>query len=86
MVFFGAEYLARFWSCLENPRYPTRWAYFISPVAMLDLIVLITMALTFCGLDGSLLRLLRLARLLRIVKLGKFSNAMPNIGQAIADR
>jgi len=86
MVFFGAEYLARFWSCLENPRYPTRWAYFISPVAMLDLIVLITMALTFCGLDGSLLRLLRLVRLLRIAKLGKFSNAMHNIGQAIADR
>lgn len=86
MIFFAAEYLARFWSCLENPRYPTRWAYFISPVAVLDLIVLITMALTFCGLDGSLLRLLRLARLLRIAKLGKFSNAMHNIGQAIADR
>jgi len=86
MVFFTAEYLARLWSCRENPRYPTRWSYVSSVVAILDLIVLVTMALSFCGLQGSLLRLLRLARLLRIAKLGKFSKAMGNIGEAIAER
>jgi len=86
MVIFGAEYLARLWSCVENPRYPSRWSYVFSFVALLDLVVLVTMALSFCGLQGSLLRLLRLARLLRIAKLGKFSKAMSNIGEAVMER
>ncbi len=86
MVVFSAEYLARLWSCVENPRFPTRWSYVFSLVAILDLIVLVTMVLSFCGLQGSLLRLLRLARLLRIAKLGKFSRAMSNIGEAIMER
>ena len=86
LVFFLIEYILRIWTCPENPKFRSRLSYSLSPVAILDLIVILSMGLTFLGLEGSLLRLLRLIRLLRLAKLGKYSKALRNIGQAVAER
>jgi len=86
LILFLAEYLLRLWSCLENPRFRSRWAYAVTPVAVIDLLVISTMVFSFLGLEGSILPLLRLVRLTRIAKLGKYSKALENIGQAIAER
>ncbi len=86
LVFFSVEYLLRIWTAPENPKNRSRLAYALSPVAILDLIVILSMGMAFLGLEGSLLRLLRLIRLLRLAKLGKYSKALKNIGEAIAER
>lgn len=86
LVFFTLEYLLRLWTAPENPTFRSRLSYASSPVAILDLVVILSMGLTFLGLEGSLLRLLRLIRLLRLAKLGKYSKALRNIGEAIKDR
>jgi len=86
LLFFSIEYLLRLWTAPENPGFRSRLSYTLSPVAILDLVVILSMGLTFLGLEGSLLRLLRLIRLLRLAKLGKYSKALRNIGEAIAER
>ncbi|MEQ1840861.1 MAG: ion transporter [Verrucomicrobiales bacterium] len=86
LVFFSVEYLLRIWTAAENPKYRSRLGYALSPVAILDLVVIVSMGMAFLGLEGSLLRLLRLIRLLRLAKLGKYSKALKNIGEAIAER
>ena len=86
LVFFTTEYLVRFWISQENPRYSKRFSFVFSPVALLDLVVIATMLLSFVGFQGSLLRLLRLIRLLRLAKLGKYSKALQNITAAVAER
>lgn len=86
LMFFSIEYLLRLWTSPENPRFRSRLSYAISPVSILDLVVIVSMAMSFLGLQGSLLRLLRLIRLLRLAKLGKYSKALKNIGEAIAER
>lgn len=69
-VIFMFEYLARLWCCVEQTAYSSairgriRWA--LSPVALLDLIVIATF---FAPVDLRFLRLARLLRLFRVLHL-----------------
>jgi voltage-gated potassium channel len=83
---FIVEYVARLWVAVENPRYPASWRYAVSPVALVDLLVIGAMMFTLVGLEGVVLRLLRLIRLLRLAKLGHYSTAIQNISAAIFAR
>lgn len=83
---FLLEYIARLWVAVENPRYPARWRYAVSPIALVDLVVIGTMMVTLVGLEGVVMRLLRLIRLLRLAKLGHYSTAIQNISAAIFAR
>lgn len=86
LVFFGIEYLLRIWCAPENPKHRNRLAYAIRPLALIDLLVIVTMAFTLIGVEGVLLRLLRLGRLLRLAKLGRFSQAFQDIALAVTKR
>ena len=86
IVVFSIEYIARVWSSVENPDYPSRWRYMLSFSALLDLITLIAIILATFGASAFLLRLARVLRVLRIARLGRFSSALTLIQQAIYHR
>jgi voltage-gated potassium channel len=58
----------------------------IRPLALVDLLVIITIALGVAGLEGTILRFLRLMRLLRLAKLGHYYRAFSDLGSAIFNR
>ncbi|WP_350334392.1 ion transporter [Coralliovum pocilloporae] len=78
VAIFTVEYIARLWSCVENPDYTgetsPRRAYMLSPMAIIDLIAILPFYLSFVlAID---LRVLRVLRLLRVFKLTRYSSAM----------
>lgn len=93
MVFglvFLVEYLLRIWISAENPAYGPdllgRLRYIVSLPAIVDLLAMSTLFLTFYGNETSLLRLFRLIRILSLAKLGRYSSAFHAIGAAIKSR
>jgi voltage-gated potassium channel len=89
--FFSVEYLARAWTAAESPRYGPGWRgllrYIRSPIAIIDLISIVTsFATPAAGLQPYLLRAFRVARILRIAKLGRMSNAMSYLIEAMVAR
>lgn len=90
-VFYSVEYIARAWTAAESPRYGPGWRgllrYIRSPIAIIDLISIATSFLTpAAGLQPYLLRAFRVARILRIAKLGRMSNAMSYLIEAMMAR
>ncbi|KTC72561.1 Cyclic nucleotide-gated potassium channel [Legionella birminghamensis] len=85
-IIFAIEYAARVWASVENPKYSSRFAYMLTPAAILDLLTVLLIFLTTLGTEGFILRLARLLRVLRIAKLGRYTVAMQNIGHAIYSR
>ena len=87
---YSLEYLARAWTASENPRYGPGWRglwrYVRSPIAIIDLISIVTSFITPLQLQPYLLRAFRLARILRLAKLGRMSNAMGYLIEAMAAR
>jgi voltage-gated potassium channel len=69
---FCVEYLLRAWSCTVDPRYQGRFGrlrYLLSPLAVIDLLAIAPLFLSFAAVD---LRTLRLVRLIRIARLARF--------------
>lgn len=87
---FVVEYFARLWIAGEDPRYgPSlrgHLRYLVSASAILDLLAIAPILLTFAGSEVFLLRLFRFARILRVARLGRFSNAARQISEAIKYR
>ena len=87
---YTVEYLARAWTAAENPRYGPGWRglwrYMRTPIAIIDLVSIITSFVTPGHLQPYLLRAFRLARILRLAKLGRMSNAMGYLIEAMAAR
>lgn len=87
---YSIEYLARAWTAAENPKYGPGWRglwrYMRSPIAIIDLVSIITSFVTPGHLQPYLLRAFRLARILRLAKLGRMSNAMGYLVEAMAAR
>ncbi len=85
-VFF-VEYVCRVWTCVEQPRLSRpvagRLRYMLQPLAMLDLIVLLTF---FAPVDLRFLRIFRITRLLRVLHLEEFSRSTQAIFGALARR
>ena len=79
VAIFTVEYVLRVWICVDNAdgKYSRslfgRLRYMASPLALIDLIVILPFYLSFIvGID---LRFLRILRLLRILKLTRYSGA-----------
>lgn len=78
VAIFTVEYLVRVWISAENPRFGPgikgKIRYIFSPIALIDLIVIIPFYLSlFISID---LRYLRLLRLLRLLKLSHYIRSM----------
>jgi voltage-gated potassium channel len=83
---FTLEYVARLWACGADPRYrgisgAFRWAR--TPMAMVDLLVVLPFYIPASGVDLRFLRLLRLFRVLRIAKLARYSEALQLLGRVL---
>lgn len=80
LAVFALEYLGRLWVCVDDERYRSpffgrlRWVF--SPLALLDLVVLVPAALPMLGLDLRLARTFRLFRLMRGLKLVRYSKSV----------
>ena len=90
-VIFLVEYLLRVWCVAEAPGSGSatakRLRFVVSPMAIVDLVVVLTSLLPFFVVgDVAGLRLIRLVRLLALVKFGRFSHAMQDIAAVVWDR
>lgn len=69
---FTLEYLARVWSCVEDPRYAQPWVgclrYVLTPLPLIDLLAVLPFYLSLGGLNLRVARLLRVVRVLKIVR------------------
>ncbi|MBO6894282.1 MAG: ion transporter [Roseibium sp.] len=86
---FVLEYVARIWVAGEDPRYQGavgRMKYAFTPAAIIDLLSVSPLLLTFLGTEAFLLRLFRLLRILRVARLGRFSRAFEAISTALHSR
>ena len=87
---FSIEYAARVWIAAENPEFGGGWRarlrYAVSLPAIIDLIALSTLFLTFFGSEGAFLRLFRLVRIFLLARLGRYSSALKAIGHALNSR
>lgn len=77
-ILFTMEYLLRIWVCVEEERYAHpikgRLKFVKSPLAIIDLAVILPFFVPFFLVDLRVLRLLRLFRLLSIFKLVHYFN------------
>jgi voltage-gated potassium channel len=81
VTIFAAEYLARVWSIVEDPRFAHpvtgRLRYAVSFMALVDLAAILPFFLPrLIPLDARFVRALRLLRVVRAVKLGRRSSGL----------
>lgn len=86
-VIFAIEYAMRVWTAVEQPHLARpitgRLRYMMQPLALLDLIVVVTY---FLPIDLRFIRILRLVRLLRVLGLAQLDAALQEIGDAVNRR
>ncbi len=85
-MLLALEYGARVWVSVENPAVRGRLSYIMTPAALLDLVAVVVVLAPVVGSEGFLLRLAMLLRMLRLAKLGRFSQALRTIGDAVTSR
>lgn len=87
---FAVEYAARIWTAPEAEGAGSdgakRLRFILSPLGVLDLVVLVITLLPMLLPGVAVLRLARLLRLLMLAKLGRFSSAFQELAKAIHDR
>lgn len=84
-LFFVLEYVLRLWTAAERQDggWRGRWSFFRSPSGLLDLFIVVATLLPVIAPNVVILRLLRLMRILAIAKLGRFSDALHLLRQAV---
>ena len=84
---FIVEYLARIWTCVEQGRLSRpiqgRLRWMLQPIALLDLIAIVTY---WTPWDLRFLRVIRLVRLLKIFHLYEFEAALDRLGVSLERR
>ncbi len=90
---FSIEYLLRFWTCKEFPRFQGRggrFRYLLRPMSLIDLLAIapfyVELIASAGGVDLRVFRLLRLLRIARVAKLGRYSRALRELGEALWHR
>ncbi|MCB2073147.1 MAG: ion transporter [Novosphingobium sp.] len=89
-VVFAVEYAGRVWSVAESDgdgsALGKRLRFIVSPMAIIDLVVVVASLSPFFFSDAAILRLVRLLRLAALAKFGRFSRALQELARAIAER
>ncbi|MEP7156717.1 MAG: ion transporter [Betaproteobacteria bacterium] len=84
---FAIEYLVRLWCSVEQADFSRpllgRLRWMLRPVALFDLVVVVTY---FAPVDLRFLRLVRLLRLLRVMSLDRMAGTYDNLKHSIAAR
>jgi voltage-gated potassium channel len=75
---------------VESHAYKDGWRgrlrYLRSPTALIDLLALSPMLLTFIGNEAYIFRLFRMLRILRLARLGRFSSSLQLLTEAVSSR
>ena len=73
---FSVEYLARLWSCVEDPQYSRpilgRLRFAMRPLVLIDLLAILPFLVSFAAFDLRILRAFRLLRLVRLLKATRY--------------
>ena len=89
-VIFTLEYLARVWTIADSETPGSAWRkrvrFVFSPLAIIDLIVIVTSLMPFFFADVAVLRLLRLLRIIALAKFTRFNHAIEEITLAVWGR
>ena len=87
---FLAEYAARAWVAVENPKYAKyrfpRLRYLVTPMAIIDLLAILPALFAFGGASSLVLRFFRVLRMLRLAKLGRTSKAFKLLREAFVQK
>lgn len=90
VTIFTIEYVARVYSCVENPRYQHpvygRLAYMRSSLAIIDLFAFLPFYLIFLPVDLRFLRIFRLFGLLRMFKVVRYLDAIKIFQRVLIER
>ncbi|MEX0341328.1 MAG: ion transporter [Erythrobacter sp.] len=87
---FLIEYVARIYAAPESEGpgsdWGKRWRFMISPIGLIDLLVVVVSLAPFFIANAAVLRVIRLLRIISILKFSRFSAAMREIGAALRER
>ncbi len=90
VLVFLAEYAARVWSCVEDPRFrgPVRGRlrFAIRPMSLVDLMAVLPFLLMMGTTDLRVLRVLRLLRLVRLLKAARYLAALTLLRRVVHAR
>jgi voltage-gated potassium channel len=91
VAFFSIEYLMRLWTCTANKKFKKpitgRLRYALTPLALIDLLVLVPFYLPFFfQTDLRLFRALRLLRLFTLFKLTRYSTSLKLLSTVIREK
>ncbi len=90
VIVFTLEYLARLWSCVENPRYAKRvrgrLRFIFQPLSLIDLLSVLPFYLSFVAIDLRVIRMLRLLRIFRLAKLTRYASSIRLFGRIFRDK
>jgi voltage-gated potassium channel len=83
IVVFSVEYLLRLWSCNVDERYSGpisgRIKFALTPLVLIDLMVILPFYLAYLTLDRRLLRSLRILWTFRLLKISRYSKSLQTI-------
>ncbi len=87
---FLLEYVARIYAAPEREGpgsdWSKRWRFMISPIGLVDLLVVVVSLAPFFIANAAVLRVIRLLRIVSILKFSRFSAAMREIMGALKER
>lgn len=87
---FSVEYVARIWSCVEDPRFASpvsgRLRFALRPLILIDLAAILPAFLFMLGMDLRGLRALRLIRILRLAKAVRYVSALRLLRRVLISR
>ncbi len=90
ILFFTVEYLLRLWCCTISHKYRHplwgRIRYILSPLALIDLFVILPLYLPLKTTDLRFARSLRLFQFLRFLKLSRYLKSLKMLGEVLANR
>ncbi|MGB3534734.1 MAG: ion transporter [Microcoleaceae cyanobacterium] len=90
IIFFTIEYLLRLWCCTISHRYRHpiwgRIRYIFSPLALMDLAVILPFYLPLTTTDLRFARSLRLFQFLRFLKLTRYFKSLKMLAEVLANR
>jgi voltage-gated potassium channel len=84
---FTVEYILRVWSCTAKPEFKDpvrgRLRFMITPLALIDLLVVLPFYLPIVFPDLRFMRALRLFRLFRVLKLARYSSSLQTFADVL---
>lgn len=90
VIVFTVEYLLRIWTSVEAKQFERpivgRLKFLVTPMALLDLFVILPWYLPSTTLDLRFVRVVRLVRMMRVLKLARYSHALQTFGAVFSSK